>query len=421
MRYEKQDTSPADQELLEKNLVLEKRIQELEHSESERKQVEKEALANQLKFQQTLIDTIPHPIFFKDAEGRFVGCNRAYEREFGTTRDYMIGKTVLDLDYLPMNERQRFQEEDMRAIREVGRYSYELPIVYADRQIHMTLYSVDGFALADGKPGGLIGMLVDITERKRAEQLEKERVEGELRIAYNIQANMLPKIFPPFPEMAHVSLYATMKPARMVAGDFFDFFVLQDKNLCFCIGDVSGKGVPAALFMVNTMNVLRQQSTRNPSLDQVFHQANAVLCSGNEESMFVTLFMGILNTKTGHLEYISAGHNPPLISLGERDFEFLKVEPSLLMGISEDSSYRSCKTVMEPGDMLFLYTDGVTEAMNADQELFGNDRTIYALNALKGKPVRKVVQGMREAIDAFTAGAQASDDVAMMAVTLTTL
>jgi PAS domain S-box-containing protein len=421
MGYEKQDTSRTNQELLEENFALKQRIQELEHSESERKQVEKEALTNRLIFQQTLIDTIPHPIFFKDVGGRFVGCNRAYEREFGITRAYMIGKTVLDLDYLPIDERQRFQEEDMRAIREVGRYSYELPIVYADGQIHMTLYSVDGFTLADGKPGGLIGMLVDITERKRAEQLEKERVESELRIAYKIQANMLPRTFPPFPEMAHVNLYATMEPAWMVAGDFFDFFVLKDKHLCFCIGDVSGKGVPAALFMVNTMNILRHQSTRNPSLDQVFHHANAMLCSGNDESMFVTLFMGILDTKTGQLEYISAGHNPPLISLGGRNFEFLKVEPSPIMGISEESSYRSHKTVMAPGDMLFLYTDGVTEAMNADLELFGNDRTTHALNALKGKPVREVIQGMREAIDGFTAGAQASDDVTMLAVTLTAL
>ena len=165
MAYEKQDTSKTKQELLEEIFNLKRRIQGLERSESEGKQLEKRALANQLVFQQTLIDTIPHPIFFKDAGGRFVGCNRAYEREFGITRDYMIGKTVLDLDYLPNDERQRFQEEDMRAIREVGRYSYELPIVYADGQTHMTLYSVDGFTLADGKPGGLIGILVDITNK----------------------------------------------------------------------------------------------------------------------------------------------------------------------------------------------------------------------------------------------------------------
>ena len=142
---------------------------------TERKQVEQE-LANRLIFQQTLIDTIPHPIFFKTEVGRFVGCNRAYEREFGTTRDYMIGKTVLDLEYLPIDERQRFQDEDMMVIREADRKSYEMPIVYADGQIHMTLYSVDGFTLADGKPGGLIGMLVDISERKRAEdELAKYR------------------------------------------------------------------------------------------------------------------------------------------------------------------------------------------------------------------------------------------------------
>ncbi|MEJ2170660.1 MAG: PAS domain-containing protein, partial [Desulfobacterales bacterium] len=161
MAYEKQGSSKTKQELLEENFALKQRIQELEHLESERKRLEKEALANRLIFQQTLIDAIPHPIFFKDAEARFVGCNRAYERVFGITREYMIGKTVLDLDYLPIDERQRFQEEDIRTIREVDRYSYELPIVYADGQIHMTLYSVDGFTLADGKPGGLIGMLVD--------------------------------------------------------------------------------------------------------------------------------------------------------------------------------------------------------------------------------------------------------------------
>jgi len=136
---------------------------------TERKGAEDE-LANRLIFQQTLINAIPHPIFFKDPAGRFVGCNRAYEREFGIMRDYIIGKTVLDLEYLPIDERQRFQDEDMMVIREAGRQSYEMPIVYADGQTHITLYSVDGFTLADGNPGGLIGMLVDISERKRIEE-----------------------------------------------------------------------------------------------------------------------------------------------------------------------------------------------------------------------------------------------------------
>lgn len=136
---------------------------------TKRKQAE-EALADRLIFQQALIDSIPYPIFTKDSNGRFVGCNRAYEQVFGTTRAYMLGKTVLDLEYLPVEERRRFQTEDMKVINQVSRSSYEMPIVYADGKTHITLYSVDGFRLADGKPGGLIGMLVDITERKNTEQ-----------------------------------------------------------------------------------------------------------------------------------------------------------------------------------------------------------------------------------------------------------
>jgi phosphoserine phosphatase RsbU/P len=251
--------------------------------------------------------------------------------------------------------------------------------------------------------------------------IEKERVESDLRVAHKIQAGMLPRIFPPFPEIEHLDLYATMEPAREVGGDFFDFFVLEDHRLCFNIGDVSGKGVPAALFMVITMTILRNQATLNPSLEQVFQQTNAMLCGGNDETMFVTLFMAILDPKTGELEYISAGHNPPLLSVRGKDFEFLNVSPSLVMGGMEGYPYRASKIVMQPGDMLFLYTDGVTEAMNAGDELFGDNRTMQALNDLKGKPVRELIQGMREAIDSFTQGAPASDDITMLAVSLTGL
>ena len=137
---------------------------------TDRKRAE-DSLADRLVFQQALIDSIPYPVFIKDATARFVGCNRAYEQEFGTTRDYMLGKTVLDLEYLPLIERRRFHTEDMEVIATAGRSSYELPIIYADGLTHMTLYSVDGFRLADGRPGGLIGMLVDITDRKRAEEI----------------------------------------------------------------------------------------------------------------------------------------------------------------------------------------------------------------------------------------------------------
>jgi two-component system sensor histidine kinase/response regulator len=241
MAYEKQGSTRTNQELLDENFALKQRIKELEHSESERRRLEKEALANQLIFQQTLIDTIPHPIFFKDAEGRFVGCNRAYEREFGITRDYIIGKTVLDLDYLPIEERQRFQKEDMRTIREVGRYSYELPIVYADGQIHMTLYSVDGFTLADGKPGGLIGMLVDISERKRMEQqlLEAKIASDDANKAKgDFLANMSHEIRTPMNAvigMAHLALKTRLTPKQR---DYLNKIQASTNSLLGIINDI---------------------------------------------------------------------------------------------------------------------------------------------------------------------------------------
>jgi len=249
--------------------------------------------------------------------------------------------------------------------------------------------------------------------------IEKERVESDLRVANKIQAGMLPRIFPPFPEIEHLDLYATMEPAREIGGDFYDFCILDDRRLYFSIGDVSGKGIPAALFMVITMTILRNQTTLLSSLEQVFAQTNAMLCSGNDENMFVTLFTGILDPVTGELEYINAGHNPPLLSAGGKDFEYLKAPPGMAMGCVEDYAYRSTKTVLSPGDVLFLYTDGVTEAMNEEGKLFGNERTIQALNRLKGRPVRELIRGMHEDVDLFIEGAPASDDVTMLAVSLT--
>lgn len=250
---------------------------------------------------------------------------------------------------------------------------------------------------------------------------EKERVESDLRVANKIQAGMLPRVFPPFFDIEHVDLYATMEPAKEVGGDFFDFFLLDDHRLCFCIGDVSGKGVPAALFMVITMTILRNQAMHHKSLETVFNQANAMLCADNDESMFVTVFMGILDLDTGDLEYVSAGHNPPFISVGGAGFGRLAVQPGLVMGGMAGHEYRSSRTVMRPGDLLFLYTDGVTEAMNIRLEAFGEDLATQTLNGLMGQPVRAVIKGMRQAIDGFTQGAPVSDDVAMMAITLTGL
>lgn len=247
---------------------------------------------------------------------------------------------------------------------------------------------------------------------------EKARVDGELRAANGIQASMLPRIFPPYPDIANLDLFAIMEPAKEVGGDFYDFYRLDERHLCVCIGDVSGKGVPAALFMVIGMTILKNLVRQGLPLEQVFAQANNMLCSDN--SMFITVFMGVLDTTTGEFEYISAGHNPPLISRTGEAFGMIATRPHLVLGGMEDVSYQSSRLRMVPGDVLFIYTDGLTEAQNAAGELFTDARMLTAINALPDRSVKALVEGMRQQVAGFVLDAPPADDLTMLALTLTT-
>ena len=250
---------------------------------------------------------------------------------------------------------------------------------------------------------------------------EKASIESELRVANNIQASMLPRSFPPFPEMEHLDLYAAMEPARNVGGDFYDFFLLDDHRLCFSIGDVSGKGVPAALFMVITRTILKNLVMQGYSLSEAFRLANNMLCHENTECMFVTAFMAILDIDKGTVEHVNAGHNPPLLSRGGGDFECLEVRRDFVLGGMDDTEYIRLTTEIKPGDVFFIYTDGVTEAMNSRNELFSDERLVETLNRLHGKNPRFVIAGVREEIDRFVGDTPASDDVTMLAFTLSEL
>lgn len=246
---------------------------------------------------------------------------------------------------------------------------------------------------------------------------EKARVDGELRAANRIQASMLPHIFPPDLDIANLDLYATMEPAKEVGGDFYDFYLLDDRRLCFCIGDVSGKGVPAALFMVIGMTILKNLVRQGQPLAQVFIQANQMLCSEND--MFITAFMGILDTTTGELEYVSAGHNPPLIARGGADFDYLDTPIHLFLGGMEDVGYQSSRLILAPGDCLFVYTDGLNEAQNAEGAFYTGPRMVAAINGLKQRGVKGLIGGMREAVATFVQEAPAADDLTMLALTIT--
>ena len=245
---------------------------------------------------------------------------------------------------------------------------------------------------------------------------EKERIGAELNVATQIQADMLPRIFPAFPEREEFDVYATMNPAKEVGGDFYDFFLVDDDHLAVVIADVSGKGVPAALFMVIAKTLIKNHAQNQEAPGTVFTQTNEQLCEGNDAGLFVTGWMGVLEISTGTFTYVNAGHNPPLLKRAGGQFEWLKSRPGFVLAGMEGVRYRENTLQLEPGDRLYLYTDGVTEATDSHNELFGEERLQTALNENMDLPVEKLLPKIKECIDAFVGEADQFDDITMLAL-----
>ena len=243
---------------------------------------------------------------------------------------------------------------------------------------------------------------------------EKERIGAELNVAAQIQADMLPRSFPAFPDRREFDIYAMMDPAREVGGDFYDFFLVDPDHLAVVIADVSGKGVPAALFMVIARTLIKNHAQGGESPKDVFAQVNEQLCEGNDAGLFVTAWMGILEISTGQFVYANAGHNPPLLRRAGERFEWLRSHPGFVLAGMEGSRYQEYALTLAPGDTLYLYTDGVTEAVNAGQELFGEERLQEALNEEPGLPVRRLLPRIRGCIDAFAGEEEQVDDITML-------
>jgi len=252
-------------------------------------------------------------------------------------------------------------------------------------------------------------------EESARERAEKERIGAELGVAAAIQASMLPNIFPPFPERTEFDLYASMIPAKEVGGDFYDFYLIDKDNLAVVIADVSGKGVPAALFMMITKTMIKDGSPGN-SLKDLFESVNKKLCEGNEADMFVTAFMGVYNIPSGRFVFVNAGHNPPLLKKHGSGYEFLETEPGYVLAWMKNSQYKEKEISLEPGDVLYLYTDGVTEAMNRRKELFGEQRLFDALNANRDVPLKKLLPAIKREVDNFEDGTEQADDITMLAL-----
>ena len=242
----------------------------------------------------------------------------------------------------------------------------------------------------------------------------KERIESELKIAHNIQMGILPKVFPPFPNRSEFDLYATIVPAREVGGDLYDFFLVGDDHLCITTGDVSGKGVAAALFMAISQTLIKTKANQGLSVADVLDRLNEDLSMDNPSMMFVTLFLALLNIRTGEMTYCNGGHNPPYLIRNGGAIEPLETTGGMALGVDESFCYQAKQVLLAPGDALFLFTDGITEAMNADRELFAEARLENLLEALRQRPLEQIVAGVLKAVEAFADGTPQADDITML-------
>ena len=269
----------------------------------------------------------------------------------------------------------------------------------------------------------IAAVCTELASRARSMVIEQNEIskktasiKTELSMATAIQGGVLPKEFPPFPDHKEFDIFATMAPAKEVGGDFYDFFLIDEDHLGLVVADVSGKGIPAALFMMVSKILIKTHATNGLSPSDVVAAVNAQLCSDNKTDMFVTLWYGVLEIPTGRITYVDAGHEYPVLKRANGNFEMIKDKKSFVIGGMENVLYKENELWLEPGDKLFLYTDGVPEATDSENALFGCDRMVDALNANKSDGVKEIIGDLRASVDAFVKDAPQFDDITMLAI-----
>ena len=259
------------------------------------------------------------------------------------------------------------------------------------------------------------GHIVEYTENLTRMTAEKEKERTELNVASSIQNGVLPHVFPPYPDRTEFDIYASMDPAKEVGGDFYDFFLIDDDHLCLVIADVSGKGVPAALFMMTAKLILKNCAMLGKTAAGILTATNESICPNNQASMFVTVWVGILEISTGRLTAANAGHEYPAVYRAKKGrFELLRDMHGFVVGAMEGMKYTEYDLQLCPGDKVFVYTDGVPEANDTEGRMFGTDSMIAALNETPEGGPEKTLKNVRGAVDAFVKGAEQFDDLTML-------
>jgi sigma-B regulation protein RsbU (phosphoserine phosphatase) len=286
-----------------------------------------------------------------------------------------------------------------------GNFDAELPVIHDRNEVGELAKDFELMQVALKK------YIANLTETTAA----KERIQSELKVATDIQASLLPRVFPAFPERSEFDIFASMDPAKEVGGDFYDFFFIDDRNLCFLIADVADKGVPAALYMMVAKTLLKSEGQRLGEPDRILASVNNILAADNERCMFASVFCAILDVGTGEVRFANAGHNPPLV-VDASGVRYLSMKAGFMLGPMPDTVYETERLVMTPGSMLFLYTDGVTEARNRSEELYGDPQLLAALEAVVGEEPTGMIRHIRAEVLRHADGAPQSDDITMVAI-----
>ena len=287
-----------------------------------------------------------------------------------------------------------------------GQFSATLPSINSHDEIHLLR---DSFANMQRSLSSYVEELKNTTAAKAS-------IESELKIAHDIQMSMLPKTYPAFPDRHDIDIYGLVLPAKAVGGDLYDFFI-HDEKLFFCIGDVSGKGVPASLVMAVTRSLFRNISAYTQQPDQIAIALNDALSSNNDMGMFVTLFLGVVDLASGHLSYTNAGHNPPLL-LTDDDVSVISCDANLPAGVMSGHQFTEQHLQLKSGDSIFLYTDGLNEAENASLQQFGMERVMQLAKVTVRKPL-PLIEAMMSSVQLFVGDAEQSDDLTMLAIQYT--
>jgi PAS domain S-box-containing protein len=375
---------------------------------------------------QSVITNIFDAVIMIDELGIIKNFNPAAEKIFGHSAETILGESVNVLmpeSYANQHDNYiaLYKETGIQKI--VGKSRREFPA----KKINGDVFPIDLIVTkmdVEGKKM-FIGVVRDITEFKCAElelmRIKKEqldiyeKLQQELCMASSLQMMMLPKCYYLFPCQPQVRAYGIMRPAKEVGGDFYDAFMIDDEHLIFAIGDVSGKGVPASLFMMRTIALLKSKITKPKKFDTALIAMNKLLCEHNDTNMFVSLFIGMLNVKTGELRYLSGGHNAPFFIRHNSSVTLLEVPRNLVLGISDSAHYQVTNIQLQKGDTLVLYTDGVIEAENTHNELFTLQRTMDILKSAHSD-VKQLVSSLSDELNKFCHGQQQSDDITILAL-----